>query len=324
MNYFLFKLSFDSMVHFGASDSALSLYTSEMTFRADTLFSALCHTAISLYGPQAAQELCDWVRRDELRLSDAMPWCGEAFYLPKPCVAAENDREVPAKLRKAMKKVAWIPVSALGEFAESLHGGEMYNAQKHHLTFGRVVENSKVSIVPGADPEPYQVGGFRFAEDCGLYILVGCADLAQEKRLDTLMRGLGLSGIGGKISAGYGKFHVEKMILLEEPSDDQTKWFCDALHAEEAERQMLLTTCLPADDELAAVLEGATFQMERRGGFVQSDRYAETARKKRTQYFLASGAVLSHRFKGDLFEVGGDGTHPVCRYGKPIFVGVTL
>ena len=45
MNYFLFKLSFHTPCHFGSSDSALSLYTSEDHFCADTLFSALCHTA---------------------------------------------------------------------------------------------------------------------------------------------------------------------------------------------------------------------------------------------------------------------------------------
>lgn len=45
MSYLLFKLAFDAPVHFGPSDSALSLYTSEEFFRADTLFSALCHTA---------------------------------------------------------------------------------------------------------------------------------------------------------------------------------------------------------------------------------------------------------------------------------------
>ena len=30
MNYFLFKLQFDTAVHFGGSDSALSLYTSSV------------------------------------------------------------------------------------------------------------------------------------------------------------------------------------------------------------------------------------------------------------------------------------------------------
>lgn len=44
MSCFLFSLRFTAPVHFGLSDAAMSLYASEETFRADTLFSALCHT----------------------------------------------------------------------------------------------------------------------------------------------------------------------------------------------------------------------------------------------------------------------------------------
>ena len=47
MNYSLIRLRFDGLAHFGTSDSALSLFTSEDHFYADTLFSALCHTALS-------------------------------------------------------------------------------------------------------------------------------------------------------------------------------------------------------------------------------------------------------------------------------------
>ena len=40
MDYFLYKLKFDGAVHFGQSESALSLYTTADHFRADTFFSA--------------------------------------------------------------------------------------------------------------------------------------------------------------------------------------------------------------------------------------------------------------------------------------------
>ena len=50
MDYYLYKLKFDGAVHFGQSESALSLYTTADHFRADTLFSALCHTAGSASG----------------------------------------------------------------------------------------------------------------------------------------------------------------------------------------------------------------------------------------------------------------------------------
>ena len=91
MNYFLFKLSFHTPCHFGSSDSALSLYTSEDHFCADTLFSALCHTARTLYGNSGVEALIEKAQKDQLFLSDAMPWCGERYYLPRPFLTARTD-----------------------------------------------------------------------------------------------------------------------------------------------------------------------------------------------------------------------------------------
>ena len=70
MRSFLYKLQFTTPVHFGPSDSALSLYSSGATFCADTLFSALCHTALALQGPAGLEALCRWVQAGELLLSD--------------------------------------------------------------------------------------------------------------------------------------------------------------------------------------------------------------------------------------------------------------
>ena len=79
-----------------------------------------------------------------------------------------------------------------------------------------------------------------------------------------------------------------------------------------------------SEEELEQALEGATYQLVRRGGFVASDTYAETPQKKKTQYFFRSGSVFGHRFTGDLYSVGGFGEHPVYRYAKPMFLGVDL
>ena len=66
MNYFLYQLEFNTAVHFGGSDSALSLYQSEDHFRADTLFSALCHTALQLDGESGLNRLLELARKGEL------------------------------------------------------------------------------------------------------------------------------------------------------------------------------------------------------------------------------------------------------------------
>ena len=108
MNYYLYRLKFDTAVHFGPSSSAQSLYTSEDHFCADTLFSALCHTALSLYGPEGLEQLCRQAKAGKLLLSDSMPWINETLYLPKPVVSARGEQEVPAAGRKR-----YIPVSAV-------------------------------------------------------------------------------------------------------------------------------------------------------------------------------------------------------------------
>lgn len=84
MNYFLFKLQFDTAVHFGGADSALSLYTSEETLRADTLFSALCHETLVQHGEEALEQLCAQVRQGKFLLSDTMPGMAKRFTCQSP------------------------------------------------------------------------------------------------------------------------------------------------------------------------------------------------------------------------------------------------
>ena len=327
MNYFLFKLQFDTAVHFGGSDSALSLYTSEETLRADTFFSALCRETLTQRGEDALRQLCEDVRQGRFLLSDLMPWQGESFYLPKPILPSESTEEVETTLRKKVKKLAWIPVLRFGEYVQSLHTGhfnpDKEDAPKTCTSFGTHFEQTKAAVPAEGDTRPYQVCLFRFAPDCGLFFLCGCADDRQADALEALLTGLGVTGIGGKISAGYGKFQTVDTVLLNEPFDEQTEWLFRALTADGAARQLLLTTSLPQDEELDQALEGASCQLVRRGGFIASDQLA-APRKKQTQYFLVAGSVLRHRYQGGLYEVGPAEPHPVYRYSRPIFMGVNV
>ena len=149
-------------------------------------------------------------------------------------------------------------------------------------------------------------------------------DETQAQRLEKLLHALGTGGIGGKVSAGYGAFSIENVILLNEPFDAQTQWLYDALTAKNPKHYLLLTTSLPADDELDNALSGASYQITRRGGYVQSDTFSHTPQRKRTQYFLAAGAMLERPFAGALYSVAEAGAHPVYRYSKPMMLGVSF
>lgn len=322
MNYFLFKLQFTTPVHFGPSDSALSLYTSKETFCADTLFSALCHTALSAAGAPAVQALCRDVQQGRLALSDGMPWRGDVCFLPRPCALAQAGQELEGRRRKAMKKLEWVPAVELDAFAASLRGGALYDPTRCETQFGVHSERTQVSKADG-EPTPYQVGLFSFLPGCGLYFLAGCEDDAQAQRLAGLVKLLGLSGMGGKTSAGLGRFSLAECTDLQTSGDAQAQRIGAALRAD-APGYLLLTTSLPADGELEGALEGAGYRLVRRGGFVQPGAAQPQARKKATQYMLAAGAVLRRRFAGGLYEVGGREDQPVYRYSVPLLMGVSL
>lgn len=327
MNYFLYKWRFTTPVHFGKSDSALSLYGSNMNICADTLFSALCHTALEMGGSERLNQLVEDAKQDRLVISDTFPWKGEEVYLPKPLYRSEKkskQTDPPAGIRKAMKKLNWIPVSSMTEYVHSLETDTPFPVADIDQDFGTLLLNEKAAVRTGGDARPYQVGTYYFNKDAGLYFIAATASEEIGDRLEKLQEELGLGGIGGKRTTGLGKFEVDDTILLDEPFDDDTVFLKNALN-DRASKQLLLTTSLPKKNETDLALQDASYLLIRRGGFVQSEHFAKEMRKKKVQYYLKAGSVLRHSYKGDLYQVGSpDGRHPVYRYSKPIFLGVNL
>ena len=163
MNYSLIRLRFDGLAHFGTSDSALSLFTSEDHFYADTLFSALCHTALSLHGIDGLHSLLQQAADGSLLLSDSMPWHrtahGVDYYLPKPCRTfprLPQKQDMPQGSRKAMKKLAWIPVRSFSDFWRSIAGEASYQPQPD--AFGTLAGRTQAAVSDETDAVPYQVG----------------------------------------------------------------------------------------------------------------------------------------------------------------------
>ena len=83
---------------------------------------------------------------------------------------------------------------------------------------------------------------------------------------------------------------------------------------------MLLSTALPAEDELSSTLEDAFYMVVRRGGYISSEQSHPV--KKQTVYFLNAGSTFRRRFTGTILDVGMDMPHPVWRYARAMFMGV--
>lgn len=326
MNYYLLKLRFSSPLHIGDSGSAKSLDTSGMIIRADTLFSALCHMALMADGENGIKELYELALEGQLVLSDTMPYCGERLFLPKPTIPPNRRNEVVTNDRKKMKKINFLPVDKYESYFSFINGEALFDITDIECSFGSHFVIDKVSVRGLDIPTPYSIGLFSFDNEkqCGLYMIIGCDSLDVLEKVKKLMRYAGLGGIGGKVSSGYGKFEIIEEIDINNSSDSQISLLRNMLDLAGKDYYILMTTSLPADEELDEAMEGSTYSLIRRGGFIQSGNSASYSVKKQTQYFFSSGSVFRKTFSGSVYDVSRNMGHPVYRYSKPMFLGVKV
>lgn len=305
MNYAIYKLHFPKGVHFGQT----TLESAEMTFQADRLFSALCTEAVS-QGGDALDSLVSMAEEGKVLLSDAFPYEEEEYFLPKPLLRVEHARqEEDIGKRKLYKNLSYLPLSSFSEYLE----GRLQVEDLPELQFGGNDMKVSVQLEPGEEAVPYRIGTFSFREGCGLYILVGYERKEDLMFVEGLLESLSFSGIGGRRSTGMGRFELRMGTLPKEGiqrMDGEYSYY------------MNLSVALPEQEELARALEGARYLLEKRSGFVASERYAPEPRRKRDVYAFQAGSCFPCRFRGQIRDVSNRGQHPVYRYLKPIFMGI--
>ncbi len=323
MHYSIFKLSFQTPVHFGDSSSARSLETAIINPCADTLFSALCHQAAEEGGDSGVLKLVDYVRTGELKFSDTLPYIKETLYLPKPYILGKRATEIYENMKKEFNKLKFIPVSSFDGFLRGVMGTGQLLLSNIDNCFGHQWIETKAAITGLEDPSPFSVGLFAFNSDSGLYVIIGYNDKSVFEWVHQLLKCLGISGMGGKISAGYGKFTVGECLHLDGNGSEANNLLYKMLTTDSSS-YILATTALPNESELEKIMVGATYALTRRGGFVGSSTYNKTALKKNTAYFFSAGSVFKGKFQGGVYECGKTLGHKVFRYSVPIMLGVEI
>lgn len=303
MNYNIWKLSFNTGVHLGEgrlSDSGSSI-------SADTLFSAFCKEILSSMGEEKLRVFVEEVKEGKLKFTDCFPYKGNSYFLPKPLLAVRFPEENFMKNRKISKKMQYIDVKEYASYLEGVIDLDRYEVP----TFGKSGLKVSNSIEKG-EATPYHIGVFHFYKDSGLYFISADDNSIAFEIFMEVLEGIGLTGIGGKRSSGLGKFDIipgNNDLLIEKLKNSTGSNFIS------------LTTSFPKEKE-AEVLKEAKYILKRRGGFISSEEYSESPVRKKEFYSLAAGSVFKREFEGDVFDVSRGGSHPVYRYGKPIFMEV--
>lgn len=305
MNYKIYKMIFIQGVHFGDH----SLEKSEITFQADTLFSALCIEALKI---DKLDELLESVKEDHLVFSDAFPYMGQEFFIPKPMKKIEQVvQSEDVTTRKKFKKLEYIQVSLLDQY---LKGQYSINKGSDIKKLGVHALKTSASIRGNEEAVPYRVGIYRFKEENGLYIVVGYDSQEILDLFDELFEMLSLSGIGGKKNSGLGHFDLE---IAELPKELNKRLNTKG-------EVMTLSVSLPTEDELDDVLDDSRYLLVKRSGFVDSYTYSKEQRRKKDIYLFKAGSCFNKTYQGDVYDVSSGGNHSVYKYAKPLFMGVEV
>ena len=308
------KLCFTAPVHLGEG----LLESAGKTLCADTLFSALCHEILLCEGESALNALVSAAKRGDFRISDAFPFSGAVYYLPRPACTVQSETEnADASAGKHFKKLRFLPVTALRTYLDGALSAE--EAIAYHDAVKEIGEeflqtNVRVPEDPAQDSDPYYVGGFRFRPGCGLWLLLCAENPQQMERYLALFSALGYSGIGGERSSGFGRFQMQ--------AEELPAPLADLIQGGGSGILMSLSVCLPGDDELEAAVSDAGYMLIRRSGFVASETYAQKPQKKNDLLMFAAGSCFRRPFCGDIYDVSVNGSHPVYRYGLPLFISL--
>ena len=330
MSYYIYQLKFDSPVHFGDTALGGGLEKIRLDYPSDTLFSALCCELAQAGEQDLLDRLYNKAAAGDMAFSDLLPYATDEqdecqFYVPKPVIDNiawydGQDRQYDAmcrdlQKRKAIKKMKYIRASHLEEYMKAVAGqGDVGPDVK----FAEDALAERVNCRPD-DPLPYYVGQYTFYDNTGLYGIVK-ADEDDMEWLTQVFQLLGLNGIGGKRSSGYGKFHLydDPLILDEQGVYADDKELYKRLLDTGKSWQMAISMVLPAREDIKTVMDG-WYALQKRSGFVEGA--AGTAAKRDTVYMAAAGSCFRERIAGSIAVLREWG-HPVYRYGKGLYLGL--
>lgn len=307
MIYRIYKMHFKTGLRVGTG----SIESNSIEMPSDFLFSAVINEA-SKISEEYCEALLKMFFEKKIKLSDAFPFIGEEYLLPKPIKSIKGSSG-DSNEKKLYKKISHIPLKYFNEFINGSSDPKEILLISDRLGFTQT--DTKIKYSKTSENEIYSLSYYRFNKDNGLYFICGFETENEEEIFDDIFYGLSFTGIGGKKSSGLGKFEVEV--------DNLPKELINRIDSPNS--NMLLTTSMATEEELNNISNNGTYFLIRRGGFIYTEcpltKDTITTRKK-TMYFFKSGSIFKERFEGKIFRVDKDFPHPVYRYSIPIWMEV--
>ena len=319
--YVTYYLNFRSSLHLGRR--GVGLETTEISIPADTLFSAICQTWRTFYGETHLTSFLDQYERGEpFLLTSAFPFADNTRFFPKPLI--DLNVNAGADLKK-LKRVRYLSERLFGQIINGesiafdadnlINDGQLWkhDDDKCPTAVWNTERRPRVTLDRQSfASEIWHLGAVKFHENCGLWFDAQFDTAQTQTQVETVLRVLGDTGIGGERSAGFGLFNP----------------CCHATVVESAQgtcRFVTLSPICPRDpDELDRLLDGDVgYTLEERSGWIGSTEGSGQRRQK--VMVFAEGSVLSGSGEqiGRLVPLAPSTCpHPVWRYGYAWPIGI--
>lgn len=333
--YTVYRLTLKKQLHLGrasgaAQEGSLGLEKTACYIPADVLFSAICEMWRQFYDAESLTTFLDRYIQEgaalPFLLTSAFPFARDVYFFPKPLTFTHPSKE--------SKRVAFVSQTLfeniisgnLPEFDKNdlMNGGKVWVSRKEkeqlrtsnndEIRIWETVTRPRVTIgSQSAGSEIWHIESVTFDPDCGLWFTARFDSEATQQKIETLLRVLGDSGIGGERNAGYGMF------------DFKTKQVNFEMSTPEARGAFLTLSpiCPKSENQLEALLSGNfAYDLHTSTGWV--NRAGSAASRKAVNRFV-EGSVLhaSEGHIGCLVDLSPDDwVHPVYRYGYAWQVGI--
>ena len=312
-NHVTYFLNFRSPLHLGRR--GVGLEETEISIPADTLFSAICQTWRTFYGEDRLTDfLAQYEASEPFLLTSAFPFAGDIKFFPKLLIDLKVNADDE---RKKLKKVRFLSERRFRQIVNGeeiafdpddlINDGQLWihDDDKCSRTVWTTDKRPRVTLDrQSSTSEIWHLGGVKFHEGCGLWFTVKFDAEETQTHVETILRVLGDTGIGGERSAGYGIFD-----LHSEPAEIESE--------RETDRFVTLSPICPRDaDQLNTLVQGDVgYTLEERSGWIGS---AEGNGLRRQQVWMfGEGSVLAGNGArvGRLVDLKPDACpHPVWRY----------
>ena len=309
-----YYLNFRSPLHLGRR--GVGLETTEISISADTLFSAICQTWRTFYGEESLTDfLTQYETGEPFLLTSAFPFAGDIRFFPKPLidlnVNADDDRKELKKVRYLSERRFRQIVdgeSVTFDSAHLINDGQLWihGDDKRPHTIWKTDKRPRVTLDrQSSASEIWHLKVVKFEEGCGLWFDAKFEAEETQRQIETILRVLGDTGVGGERSAGYGAFNLHSKLAEPQPESELARFVT------------LSPICPRATDQLSALIQGDAigYTLEERSGWIGSSEGSGLRRQQ--VWVFAEGSVLngSGARVGRLVDLKPDlCPHPVWRY----------